>query len=201
MSNSVTHHSLVIRPLEEIDLTAVKEFTDRAIGKGYYSAEEIQRIFEQSKYVDESMLTLVLAEGRKIYGVRITYPPGKWTHGKGQGLTVKKWPHPLNQTAYFQSLFIDPEMTAQGWGKKLSLKAIEALRKVGTQGIVCHSWKESPHDSSGRYLRGLGFTLVATHPEYWKEVDYECTRCGKPCHCTAEEMYLDLEPISKKGTA
>jgi len=195
--SSVTHHSLFIRPLEELDLSAVKEFTDRAIGHGYYSTEEILRIFEQSKFVDksghESMLTLVLAEGRKIYGVRITYPPGKWTHGKGKGLSVKKWPHDLKDTAYFQSLFIDPEITAQGWGKKLSLKAIEALKKIHTLGIVCHSWKESPHDSSGRYLRGLGFTLVATHPEYWKEVDYECTRCGKPCHCTAEEMYLDLQ--------
>ena len=41
---------------------------------------------------------------------------------------------------------------------------------------------------SGRYLRAMGFELVKAHPLYWNKVDYVCTRCGKPCVCTAEEM-------------
>jgi len=29
---------------------------------------------------------------------------------------------------------------------------------------------------------------VIEHPLYWIDVDYECTRDGKPCRCTAIEM-------------
>ncbi len=197
-------NALEIRPLTLEDLPAVKSFTDRAIGDGYYSLPELEKIHQQSLFhagqKDQKMLTLVLSTPEKqIFGVRITYPPGQWSHGKGKGLNPGSWPHPLSETAYFQSLFIDPELTAHGWGKKLSLKAMEALLQIHAKGIVCHSWKESPHDSSGRYLRGLGFQVIATHPLYWKEVDYTCTRCGKPCLCTAEEMYLDLAPA--KGTS
>lgn len=182
---------MTIRPLEKSDILKVKEFTDRAIGTDYYSVPELEDIYSKS-LADNVMCTLVLEINQQIQGVRITYPPGKWSHGKGQGLNPGKWPHGLDQTAYFQSLFIAPELTGSGHGKTLSLKTIEILKEIGTQGIVCHSWKESPNDSSGRYLRSMGFTLIATHPLYWKEVDYVCTRCGKPCLCTAEEMYLDL---------
>ncbi len=190
-----------IRPLTLNDLPNVKKFTDRAIGKGYFSLDELEQIFKKSLYhqskKDEKMMTLVLAKGKKIYGVRITYPPGQWSHGKGRELTPEKWPHLLTKTAYFQSLFIDPDLTTQGWGTKMSLQSIEELKKIKAQGIACHSWKDSPQDSSGRYLRSLGFKRIATHLHYWKEVDYACTRCGKPCLCTAEEMYLDL---FKKGS-
>jgi len=181
-----------IRPLLKEDLPELKEFTDRAIGHGYYTLSELEDIYERSLTEHQKMMTLVLLIDHKIQGVRITFPPGHWEKGKGRGLSIKSWPHPLKETAYFQSLFIDPKLSGQGFGKKLSLRAIEALKIIGAKGVVCHSWKESPHDSSGKYLRSLGFKLIATHPNYWKEVDYECTRCGKPCLCTAEEMYLNF---------
>lgn len=174
------------------DIEAIKEFTDRAIGTNYYSIPELEGIFQKSAF-NKIMCTLVLEIDGKIEGVRITYPQGQWSKGKGQGLNPNLWPHSLEETAYFQSLFVSQELTGHGYGKKLSLRAIEVLKSIETKGIVCHSWKESPNDSSGRYLRALGFKLIATHPLYWKEVDYTCTRCGKPCLCTAEEMYLDLK--------
>lgn len=185
-----------IRPLEETDLAAVKEFTDHAIGQDYYSLHELLDVFERSK-LHGRMCTLVLAKGASIRGIRITYPPSQWTHGKGKGLSPSRWPYHLSETAYFQSLFVAPELTGKGYGRKLSLRALEILKELGAKGVVCHSWKESPNDSSGRYLRSLGFKLIETHPLYWTEVDYTCTRCGKPCLCTAEEMYLDL---LNKGT-
>ncbi len=186
----MTDH-LKIRPLRKTDIPAVKEFTDRAIGTDYYSVPELEDIYQKSMAGDV-MCTLILEIEGQVQGVRITYPPGNWAHGKGKGLSPSLWPHPMNKTAYFQSLFIAPSLTGSGYGRTLSLKTIELLKGIGTQGIVCHSWKESPNDSSGRYLRALGFKLIDTHPLYWKEVDYVCTRCGKPCLCTAEEMYLDL---------
>lgn len=176
------------------DLAAVKAFTDRAIGQNYYSAEELAQIFERSRS-GSAMCSLLLENAAgEIHGIRITYPPGGWEKGKGKGLSPEKWGVPFSKTAYFQSLFIDPALSGHGWGGRLSRRSIEILRDLGASAIVCHSWKESPHDSSGRYLRGLGFETVAVHPLYWKDVDYTCTRCGKPCLCTAEEMILRLQP-------
>lgn len=150
-----------IRPLQFSDLDNIKNFTDRAIGTGYYSLSELQDIYEKSKTESGQMMTLILTDEVQIFGARITYPPGKWVHGKGKGLTAELWPYSLNETAYFQSLFVDPQFTAQGWGKKMSLASIQYLKETGAKGIVCHSWKESPHDSSGKYLRSIGFNKVA----------------------------------------
>lgn len=182
-----------IRPIELSDVLALKEFTDLAIGKNYYSVQEWEVMIHRSES-DGVQYSLVLKIAEKIKGLRITFPPGKWDKGKGEGLSPDLWPHSIEETAYFQSLFIAPELTGQGLGKELSTKSIEALRAAGAKGIVCHSWKQSPHDSSGRYLKKLGFKWVKEHPEYWKNVDYLCTRCKvKPCLCTADEMYMELK--------
>src|SRR5216683_1089458 len=96
---------LRIRPLKSADLEAVRQFTDREIGAGYYSQSELKDIHDRS-LKNGIMCTLVLEspEG-EIKGVRLTYPPGQWEHGKGNGLHPERWPHSLDQTAYFQSLF------------------------------------------------------------------------------------------------
>ena len=179
---------MTIRPLTAADLDRAKEFADRAIGANYYSRAELAEILERSEKNGRACSLILVDEGGLIRGIRITYPPGKWSHGKGKGLSPELWRVPLAEAAYFQSLFIDESLTGHGWGKKLSGESLKILRDLGAQAVVCHSWKESPNDSSGRYLRSLGFEVVATHPLYWKEVDYVCTRCGKPCLCTAEEM-------------
>lgn len=188
--------SFVIRPLRKNDLIAVKDFTDLTIGENYYSSSELSEIFERSRLRDQ-MCTLLLCEGQDIRGIRITYPPTKWTHGKGDGLSPEHWPYGLNDTAYFQSLFVAKELTGQGYGRQLSIKSIEILQALGAKGIVCHSWRESPNGSSGRYLRALGFQLIKQHPLYWNKVNYTCTRCGNPCLCTAEEMYLVISSSHK----
>jgi ribosomal protein S18 acetylase RimI-like enzyme len=187
---------LKIRPFQEKDLDSIREFTDRQIGAGYYSKLELKEIFERSS--TKNVMCSLLLEGPKgeILGVRISYPPGKWEKGKGQGLYPEKWPHRMEETGYFQSLFLSNDLQGQGWGGRISKEALLALKEVGAKGVVCHSWKESPNDSSTRYLKKLGFELVAEHLEYWKTVNYRCTRCGEPpCKCTAQEMYLNLERV------
>jgi ribosomal protein S18 acetylase RimI-like enzyme len=185
---------LHIRALEQKDLPAVHNFTDKHIGAGYYTLGELQLIFERS-CKDGVMYTLLLENNNsEIQGIRITYPPGKWQKGKGQGLHSERWPHALAETAYFQSLFLSDELRGQGWGGKLSLEALRLLMENGAKGVVTHSWKESPENSSTRYLQKLGFEMIAEHPHYWKDVNYNCAGCQKrPCQCTAIEMYLDLE--------
>lgn len=184
---------LEIKPFAFEDLEKIRMFADREIGAGYYSQDELKKIFEKSK-AGSTMCSLQLIEDDEIQGIRISYPPGQWDSGKGKGLHPEKWPHPLSQTAYFQSVFLSDRIQGQGWGGRLSKEALRLLREAGAKGVVCHSWKESPNNSSSRYLQKLGFEVVAEHPLYWKDVDYRCTRCGDPpCQCTAQEMYLDLE--------
>jgi ribosomal protein S18 acetylase RimI-like enzyme len=183
----------IIRPLTESDLPEILKFADQNVGLGYFSISELQEIYRRSAK-DNKVCSLLLTDGSEILGMRLSYPPGNWEHGKGKGLSPLKWPYPISETAYFQSLFLAPKVQAQGWGGKLSREAIKILKEIGSKGIVCHAWKESPHNSSVRYLEGLGFQSVAEYPKYWREVQYNCTRCKKPpCQCTAVEMYLELK--------
>lgn len=192
-----------IGSLEKSDLPRLKAFTDRAIGDGYYSFHELEEIFRKSVAETASgetvICSLVLKSHDEIVGVRFTYAPGRWSHGKGKGLNPSLWPRAFADTAYFQSLFLDERLQGQGWGVKLSLASIERLRAIGARGIVCHSWKESPGGSSSKYLEKMGFKVIAEHPLYWSEVDYNCTRCLKPpCQCTAVEMYLEIDREDSK---
>jgi ribosomal protein S18 acetylase RimI-like enzyme len=183
-----------IRELTLQDLPAVKQFTDVEIGRNYFSLEELKGALAKSKN-DDVMCSFVLADENKIYGLRLAYPPGLWSKGKGKKLHAELWQTPLEKTAYFQSLFLAHEVQGQGWGPKLSAAAIQAFRRLGAQAIVTHAWKESPNNSSIKYLTKQGFQSVATHPEYWIDVDYECVRDGKPCRCTAEEMILYIKDL------
>lgn len=197
--------NLSIEPLRESDLPKLKAFTDQAIGEGYYSFAELEDIFKRSCVNGDTtkMCSLLLkskpapkadpSTGDEIFGVRFTYPPGNWNHGKGRGLNPEKWPHALKDTAYFQSLFLSEKIQGKGWGSKLSEASIAVLKKIGAKGVVCHSWKESPGNSSSKYLLKMGFKPISEHPLYWSEVDYNCTRCLKPpCQCTAIEMYYEI---------
>jgi len=193
-----------IHKLERSDLERLKKFTDVQIGEGYYSLKELEDIFERSLAPDENgnmqMCSFLLKDGDEIRGVRFTYPPGQWSQGKGAGLQFSKWPHTLDQTAYFQSLFLSDKVQGQGWGARLSQASIEVLKAVGARGVVCHSWKESPFNSSTKYLEKMGFKKIAEHPLYWKDVNYNCTRCLKPpCQCTAIEMYLEIPGDTSQG--
>ncbi|HEX7673851.1 MAG TPA: GNAT family N-acetyltransferase [Bdellovibrio sp.] len=181
---------MIIREFELKDITAVKKFTDEAIGLNYYSEDELRECHQKSISNDVLCSFVLVADDGEILGLRLAYPPGKWNKGKGSRLREDLWNIPLEKTAYFQSLFLSNKVQGQGWGPRLSEKSIEAFRKVGARGIVTHAWKESPNNSSIRYLSKLGFQSVATHPEYWIDVDYECVRDGNPCRCTAEEMIL-----------
>lgn len=179
---------LTAREIRESDISAMQAFCDRAIGTNYYSEADLRDILRRSRADNGVMCSFVLLKGDQVMGVRFTYPQGKWQKGKGQGLRPDLWRAPVKDVGYFQSLFLADEIQGQGWGQKLSNASLEALRAAGAKAVVTHAWCESPHDSSRRYLAKLGFELVASHPRYWYEVDYECTRCGKPCVCTAEEM-------------
>lgn len=179
---------MFIRALALSDLPAVKAFTDRTIGNNYFSVDELKQSYENSISKNVICSFVLIDESGDIQGFRLAYPPGTWSKGKGSKLRTDLWKVDLNQVGYFQSLFLADKVQGQGWGPKLSAASVEAFQKLGAKAIVTHAWKESPNNSSVRYLSKYGFESVATHAEYWVDVDYECVLDGKPCRCTAEEM-------------
>lgn len=185
---------MFIREFIASDVEKVKQFTDKAVGLGYYSIDEL--VANQKKSVAKSgeICSFVLAKENtdEIFGLRLAYPPTNWNHGKGAHLRPDLWPTAIEETAYFQSLFVAPELQGQGWGPKLSAEALRVFKKLGAKGVVAHCWKESPNNSSMRYLQNLGFNTIIEHPNYWVNVNYVCTRDGYPCHCTAIEMHVPL---------
>lgn len=183
-----------IRSLEKSDLPAVKSFTDIAIGLDYFSLEDLEEILEKS-FDQGIMCSLILEDEQKeLQGIRLVYAPGKWQRGKTSHLRPDLWKVPLENVGYFQSLFISEDARGQHWGPKLSEEAMVRLQQLGARAIVAHAWKESPNNSSVRYLEKFGFESVIEHPQFWKDVNYVCTRDGNPCLCTAIEVIKYLEP-------
>lgn len=182
------------RAMQAADIEAVSAFADRVVGAGYYPPETVAEYLQKAQVGPLCTAYVAAREDGAIVGFRLVLPPGRWDQGRGQGLCVERWPHPLAATAYFQSCFIDPDCRGAGIGGRLAYLAIDDLRRMGAKAIAVHSWKESPHDSSRRYLSRLGFVAIAEHPQYWADVDYLCAGCQvMPCTCTAIEMILDLE--------
>lgn len=185
---------MLIREFLPSDIQAVKNFTDRVVGTGYYSVEELVEFQKKSIAASGEACSFILIEpsSSEIMGLRLSFPPGNWDHGKGSKLRADLWPTKLTETAYFQSLFLSPSLQGQGWGPKLAKKSLEIFKKLNAKAVIAHCWKESPHNSSYKYLENLGFKKIIEHSNYWIDVDYVCTRDGKPCRCTAIEMHLTL---------
>jgi ribosomal protein S18 acetylase RimI-like enzyme len=177
-----------IRPLDNDILEDVRLFTDKWIGKNYFSLEELQLIFKKSTKDEQSSSLVAFHEGN-LAGVRLTYAPGQWIDEFTRGLSKKSWDVFPSKMAYFKSLFVSGDYQQQGLGKTLSNQSIELLKGMGAEAILCHSWLESPGNSSQKYLQRMGFSDVSTHEKFWYPIDYHCTRCGPAkCVCTAIEM-------------
>lgn len=177
--------SLTIRSVTSDDVAAIKVFTDKWIGLNYYQAGELEHYIEQSQGCSLG----AFAEDGELAAIRISLAPKTWIEELGRGLTPQLWQVKADKMAYFKSLFVAKKFQAKGLGRKLSLASIEKLKQQGASAVLCHSWLESPNNSSQRYLAKLGFEEIARFPKFWYPIDYECTRCGpKRCVCTAVEM-------------
>ncbi len=176
---------LLIRPVSAADIPAIKAFTDRWIGLDYYAAGELEELLEQSQGASLG----AFASNGEMAAIRLSLAPNSWVEGLGRGVTPSLWRVGPQEMAYFKSLFVSKKFQARGLGVELSLRSIEVLKKLGAKAVLCHSWLESPNNSSQRYLHKLGFEEVARFPKFWYPIDYECTRCApERCVCTAVEM-------------
>ena len=185
---------LEIRPIKNTDFDQFKAFTDQYIGVGYYGDADIINLIKASDNSYPS--TFVLSSKSKpfsIHGVRVAFHPGLWLENISAKCLMDQWKVSPNQVGYFKSLFVSQDLQRQGWGPKLSEFSKNSLKQAGAKAIVCHAWKESPNNSSVRYLNKYGFTSLGEHPDFWAPVNYMCSGCNqKPCKCTAIEMILYL---------
>lgn len=182
-----------ILEITDRDLGEIKIFSDQWIGPNYYNLQDLQKILKFSKIDNLNASFLVRNKLGKIVAIRLTYAPGDWAQD-ARGITPKLWSVPQNRTAYFKSLFVHKSYQQLGLGHKLSNASINVLKKMGTEAIVCHSWLESPGNSSQKYLEKMGFSKVFEHQKFWNPIDYDCPRCSpNRCECTAIEMIKYLK--------
>ncbi len=188
--------AVVVREMRAEDADEVAALADVVVGPGYYPTPTVLEYLGRStrgETVCAHVARVVTDRGEgALVGFRFALPPGAWSSGRGRGLTPARWPAPLDRCGYFQSSYVAFDHMGQGLGRRMAQRALTALRSLGAEAVVTHSWKESPHGSSFRYLSRLGFRPVAEHADYWAEVDYVCWLDGQPCRCTAIEMVLDL---------
>lgn len=192
MPHCFTKESLMSKviygPLEVEDIDKLKTFTDKWIGLNYYSVVELEEILKKSKSNNLNCSFKATVNG-EIAGIRLTFSPGSWIKKSSKGITTSDWKVQAESVSYFKSLFIGQKYQKMGIGKKLSNLSIEVLIKMGAKAIICHSWLESPDNSSQRYLKSLNFRQVNEFKEFWSDIDYECTKCSpNRCSCTAIEM-------------
>lgn len=145
-----------IIPFSSEKIDEVKIFTDIHIGLNYYSKEDLQEICKKSILNGENSSFLLLKDNQ-IKGIRLAYMPGNWSKGKGsEGLSPSSWSNfSIDELGYFQSLFLAQDFIGQGWAPVLANLSIAAIKKAGGQGILTHSWLESPNNSSRKYLEKL----------------------------------------------
>jgi len=170
------------------DIADLLNFTDRWIGKNYFSSKELEEILDYSSVNEINTSLKAVSKSDEIAGVRLTLAPGEWVSTM-RGLSTDLWRVHPNEVGYFKSLFISESFQKMGIGKELSKRSIEKLKELGAKAVICHSWLESPNNSSQRYLLSMGFEAVKEYREFWSEIDYHCTKCGPAkCMCTAIEM-------------
>ena len=189
---------VTVRDLTAGDDAEARALMERVGVEGYFEPGELARYVERSTSGTVCCALGAFDNDARMLGFRLTLPPGTWSHGRGRedGLTPEQWPAPLEHMAYFQSCFVDPVVSGRGIGTSLSREALRRLASLGALGALAHSWKESPHDSSRRALRKLGFVAIAEHEAYWSTVPHACVVCGFPCRCTAVEMALGIDPTT-----
>ena len=169
----------------------VKNLSDVVFGVDYYILSELQGVLEKSVLGQISASYILLDEENpsQALGARLTYAPGQWEDFLKKSSSPELWEVEPRKVGYFKSLFLQESLRGQKLGPKMSEFSIQALKTMGAQAIACHSWAESPENSSQRYLKKIGFQKLKEHKLFWSEANYECVRCGSPpCQCAAMEM-------------
>ncbi len=169
------------------------KFTNQFIGENYFNEKNFEKQIELSTKNNLNCSFVLTNKQAEIIGIRLTYAPANWID-QVKTKYIKNESINLDTIAYFKSLFIDPNYQQKGLGPLLSNESIKILKNMGATHILSHSWKESPNNSSVRYLKKWGFEPIGEISNYWIDVDYLCTGCNlSNCTCTSVEMLYTIK--------
>ena len=93
-----------IRALVESDLAALREFTDREIGAGYYSAAELRKMSLRGHKKNGRMFSLVLEDNGAIKGVASLIRPVIGNRARDAACNLRDGRFP-RRAAYFRWIF------------------------------------------------------------------------------------------------
>lgn len=92
-----------------------------------------------------------------------------------------------DKIGYIKTIAVDSRYEGFGIGNALTEKAVESLRKAGSNVFVSTAWKHAGVINLHGILSRNKFRKRLEIPDYWYEDSikegFECPQCGNPCHC------------------
>jgi len=194
---------LKLTPLEPKYFDKVIALGNEVHGDDYLTEETINSIYEKS-HKDQVNCSFVMLdvvqdpsdpqkEMEKVIGFRLTYASTHWEID--QWCSPELWKLPVKKLCYFKCSTVDSNYRGHGIAKKMLNASVQAAKKQGAQGGVCHTWMQSPGNVAYLYFTKCGGQHIKTHPNRWLEDahnGYRCVVClpDPYCHCDAGEMIL-----------
>jgi len=194
---------LILAPLEPKYFDAVIALGNQVHGEDYLTDEIINAIYKKSNKggINCSFVMIDTAESstsstpeaEKVAGFRLTYAPTNWD--ADEWCSPDLWKLPIEKLCYFKCGTVDTNYRGYGVARKMLNASIQAVKKQGAEGGVCHTWMQSPGNVAFLYFTKCGGQHINTHPNRWLEDSYQGYRCivclpDIHCHCDAGEMIL-----------
>ncbi len=194
---------LKLAALNEEYFERVIELGNRVHGAAYLTPEIIAKIDQKSRK-DGISSSFVMLDCKpavpKVVGFRLTYAPGNWD--VDEWCSVDKWKLTIDQLCYFKSSTVDADYRGCGVAKSMLYASVDAAKKQGALGGICHTWMQSPGNAAYHYFINCGGQHLETYPNRWLEdsiAGYRCVVCGTDvyCHCDAGEMILYFDQLKR----
>ncbi|MBV1909004.1 MAG: GNAT family N-acetyltransferase [Kangiellaceae bacterium] len=194
--------NLTLVPLEMEHFQGVIDLGNLVHGAGYLTDAILQSIYQKGlkdgincSFV---MLDQVDSGDHKVVGFRLTYAPTNWK--VDEWCSPDLWKLPIEQLCYFKSSTVDADYRGHGVAKTMLKGSVDAAKKQGASGGICHTWMQSPGNAAYHYFVKCGGEHLKTYPNRWLEdsyAGYRCIVCGADeyCHCDAGEMILYFETL------
>jgi ribosomal protein S18 acetylase RimI-like enzyme len=178
-----------IRPISVFDIQKIVDFADQWIAENYYKKSQLRALLMKGVREDVNA-SFVALDKNKIIGFGLAFAPSEWiTQDDEFNLSSHLWNVPSDDVAYLKNLVVDKNYQGLGIGRAILDKTTQAVKDMGAKAIVCHSWVESPKNTSRKYFDKMNFKPVNLHDNFWYFKDYICAKYSpRKCDCSACEM-------------
>jgi len=203
--------TLNLAPLEPKYFEQVIELGNEVHGDGYLTDEILNIIYQKGNKNNVNCSFVMLdtvdnsdekqTDVEKVVGFRLTYAPTLWQ--ADEWCSPDLWKLPIEKLCYFKCSTVNSKYRGHGIARKMLNASIEAVKKQGADGGVCHTWMQSPGNVAYLYFTKCGGQHIKTHPKRWladAKNGYRCVVCLPDlyCHCDAGEMILYFDETKPK---